>query len=105
MTGKRNRDPPILNDDDDYEEWAREIEIWQIMTDLDVTKQGASIYFSLRGKARKCCKTINVEELQGEDGVKKLLEKLAELYAPDKDKSTFKKYELFEEFQQPERVL
>ena len=74
MTGKRNRDPPILNDDDDYEEWAREIEIWQIMTDLDVTKQGASIYFSLRGKARKCCKTINVEELQGEDGVKKLLE-------------------------------
>ena len=82
MAGKRFRDPPVLDDDDDYEEWARKIEIWQ-MTDFEKNKQGASIYFSLCGRARKCCQTVKLEELGGEDGAKKLLDKLAALYAPD----------------------
>ena len=30
MAGKWFRDPLVLDDDDDYEEWAREIEIWQM---------------------------------------------------------------------------
>ena len=88
-------------DDDYYDEWAREIEIWQMMTDLEKNKQGASIYFSLRGKARKCCKTVKPEEL-GEDGAKKLLDKLAALYATDSEKSLFKQHGSFEEFKRPE---
>ena len=37
MAGKRI-DPPKLKDGDDYEEWAREIEIWQIVTEIPKSK-------------------------------------------------------------------
>ena len=63
MAGKRI-DPPKLKDGEDYEEWAREIEIWQIVTDVPKDKQGALIYLSLEGQPRQCCKSISTDKLK-----------------------------------------
>ena len=51
MAGKRC-DPPLLTDEVDFEDWEREIKIWQMATDVAESKQGARIYLSLQGKAR-----------------------------------------------------
>ena len=85
--------PPPLKDGDDFEEWEREIQIWQLVTAIPEAKQGASIYLSLEGKARECCKTIPVAQLQGPDGVTVLIAKLRNLYAKDAEETAFRAYE------------
>ena len=100
MAGKRI-DPPKLKDGDDYEEWAREIEIWQIVTDVPKDKQGALIYLSLEGQARQCCKSISTDKLKGDGGVTELMKKLEELFAKDSEQAAFTAYEQFETFMRP----
>ena len=90
--------PPPLKDGDDFEDWEREVKIWQLATSIPEAKHGASIYLSLEGKARECCKTIPVDQLQGRDGVTVLLTKLRELYAKDAEETAFRAYEDFETF-------
>ena len=101
MVGRRI-DPPKLKDGDDYDEWAREIEIWQMVTDVPVEKQGALIYLSLEGQARECCKSVETAKLKGENGVAELLTKLKELFAKDSEQAAFQAYEQFETFMRPE---
>ena len=104
MAGKRSCDPPTLNDDVDFDEWEREIEIWQIATDVDKKKQGARIYLSLQGKARENCRNIEAKSLEGDGGVKVLLDKLKALYAKDAAQALFQIIEEFETYQRPESV-
>ena len=40
----RRSDPPVLRDGMDYEDWAHDVEVWKIQTDLPLAKQGAAIY-------------------------------------------------------------
>ena len=100
MAGKRC-DPPLLTDEVDFEDWEREIKIWQMATDVAESKQGARIYLSLQGKARENCKTIDVKDLEGASGVTVLLEKLKKLYGKDDAQMLFKIIEDFESYQRP----
>ena len=52
----------------------------------------------MEGKARECCRTIETEELTGENGVNSLLTKLQELYAKDEKQLAYQAYEDFEKF-------
>ena len=104
MSRKVKIDPPTLNDGDDYDEWAREVKIWQLVTEVDKSKQGALVYLSLQGKARECCKSIAIEELQGAEGIDKLLSKLMELFAKDSEQAAFMAYEKFETYKRPKDV-
>ena len=100
MAGKRV-DPPKLKDGDDYDEWAREIEIWQIVTEVPVEKQGALIYLSLEGQARECCKSVETSKLKGQNGVGEIMGKLKELFAKDSEQAAFLAYEQFETYMRP----
>ena len=104
MAGKRSCDPPILSDDVDFDEWDREIQIWQIATDVDKKKQGARIYLSLQGKARENCRNIDPSTLEGDGGVKVLIDKLKALYAKDAAQALFQTIEDFETYIRPENV-
>ena len=85
----RRSDPPVLRDGMNYEDWAHDVEVWQIQTDLPLAKQGAAIYLSLEGDAKKNCKSISVASLKGEDGVNFILSKLKSLYALDENKAAY----------------
>ena len=104
MSSKVKIDPPALNDGDDYDEWAREVKIWQLVTDIAKAKQGALVYLSLQGKARECCKSIEIEKLQGDHGIDILLDKLKELFAKDSEQAAFMAYEKFETYIRPKDV-
>ena len=103
MAGRRIP-PPIFKDGDDFYEWKRELTIWTVVTDIPEDKQAAAIYLSLEGKARECCKSIDVQELTGKSGKDTLLTKLQALYAVDQEQRIYQAYENFENYIRPPNV-
>ena len=75
--------PPVLSCIDEFEEWLDETEIWQCLTDMDKDKQGPTIYLSLDEKIRKTCSDLKVKDLNSENGVDILVNKLKSLTAKD----------------------
>ena len=55
MALKKLYSPPIPEEIKEIEEWLRELEIWQCVTDLEKKKQGPVMYLSLTDKIRKNC--------------------------------------------------
>ena len=60
MVSKKPSSPPVLEEIEEIEEWLRELEIWQRVTDLEKKKQGLVVYLSSADKIRKCCSDIPV---------------------------------------------
>ena len=88
--------PPLLTDESVYENWKREIEMWQAFTNLVPKKQCPAIFLTLQGKAREAALEIEIKDLTDDQGVKKLIEKLDSLYLEDINKSAYAAYESFE---------
>ena len=98
MSSKRQDIPPSLKNSADFEEWMRDVKIWQHVTNLDRKKQGPVLYRSLEGQAKKACSNLAIEELCGDEGVVLLTNKLKELFAKDEDQLTFEAIKKFENF-------
>ena len=81
--------PPPLNNDESYETWKKDIEIWAKLTDLKKPKQALAIHLSLTGKARIASSELSVESLNSDSGVELILEKLDALFLLDKGRRQF----------------
>ena len=81
--------PPKLNDENEYENWKKDIEIWCELSDLPETKQALAIHLSLTGRARVASSELSIDILKAKDGVKKLLEKLDALFLHDAGRRQF----------------
>ena len=57
----------------DYSQWKSEVELWQMFTEMDKTRQGLALAFYLEGKAREIAISIDKFLLTTEDGVKNVL--------------------------------
>ena len=65
MAEKRDiKTPPTLRDDMPYENWKKELHIWQRFTTLEDEKQALAIFLSLEGKARETVLAIQWDTLQ-----------------------------------------
>ncbi|XP_066911985.1 uncharacterized protein [Clytia hemisphaerica] len=93
--------PPALKEDVPYENWKKEITIWQLFTSLEKKKQGLAILLSLEGKAREAALELEVDELNKDDGVSKVLAQLDKLYLKDKLQLSFQAYDSFRKFKRP----
>ena len=71
------------------------------MTDLEKDKQGPAIYLSLDEKIRKTCSDIKVKDLNSDDGVDILINKLKSLFAKDSNQAAYLAYDKFETFKRP----
>lgn len=101
MASKRFFVPPELSDVQEIDNWLREIEIWQCVTELEKKKQGPAIYLSLSENIRHSCSDISVTTLSQDTGVETLTNKLKTLFAKDENTLAFIAYEKFECFQRP----
>ena len=72
-----------------YENWRKDIEIWCKLTDLPKKKQALAIHLSLEGRARLASSEIDTKDLESDDGVTKLLEKLDGLFLADTGRRKF----------------
>ena len=55
--------PPPLTDESVYENWKREIEIWQAFRDLAPKKQGPANFLTSQGKAQGAALAIENKDL------------------------------------------
>ena len=86
---------PVLVDEDGYGEWLNDVKLWQLFTDLDKKKQCPALYLTLTARARECVRELTPQVIGGDDGVKKIIEKLDKLFM--KDQNT-RAYLAFKEF-------
>lgn len=45
--------PPAFTDDLTYSDWKKEIEFWQLGTELKEEKQGTAVFLSLTGNSER----------------------------------------------------
>ena len=85
--------PPDLNDDKSFADWKKEVEFWQIVTDVKPEKQGAMIFLTLKGKSREAVRELTTEETSTAAGVKAVIEKLDTLWKEDENLEACNAYE------------
>ena len=89
---------------DEIEDWLREIEIWQCVTDIEEKKQGPVVYLCLPDKIRKSCNDISASDLNKDNGLNTLITKIKALYAKDINALAYMAYDQFENFKRPDEM-
>ena len=85
-----NTQPPLLDSEGaGFSTWRRDIELWITVTKVPVNDRATIIYLSLIGKPKITAEQIPHEQLQGSNGVKILLDALADVYIPKKSMRLF----------------
>ena len=88
--------PPQFNPgEDNYEEFKKELRIWDSFTDLDKKKRGPAVYLSLDKKSKQAVSQLTPENLSEEDGLQQIIQKLDDVYLADK---TTRAYAAFQKF-------
>ena len=88
--------PPVFNaDEDSYEDFKRELEIWDSFTELEKKKRGPAVYLSLQKKTKQALRGLKTAELSADDGLLKIIDKLDEVYLAD---SSTRAYTAFQRF-------
>ena len=93
--------PPAYTNEISYTDWKKEVEFWQLATDVKEEKQGTQLFLSLTGKSREAVREISTQDISGKEGVKKVLEKLDTLWLEDEKMESWKEYTEFIEFKRP----
>ena len=101
MASSSYKAPPALNDKITYENWKKEIQVWQMVTTLNANKQAPAIFLTLQGKAREAILELDIATLAADDGVTILTGKLDDLFLSNKEQSAYAAYEKFEKFCRP----
>ena len=47
------KNPPVLSETKSYQQWSKQLNIWQMITDVDKKKIALVVILSLSGKARE----------------------------------------------------
>ena len=92
--------PPLFNpDEDSYERYKNDLQIWESFTDLEAKKKGPAVYLSLTGKARESVRNLKAADLSADDGLDKLIEKLDDVFLKDKTTRAYEKFQKFYNYQ------
>ena len=99
MDQKTNfKNPPPLTDATGYEEWKNEVKMWQLVTDLDKSKQALALALSLSGQYRKVGREVPTDQLYQDNGVDTLLTKLDENFLKETADRAYESFENFDNF-------
>ena len=102
MASKKIYSPPVFDKIDEIEDWLRELEIWQCVTDIEEKKQEPAVYLLLPDKIRKGCSNIKVSDLNKDDGLTVLITKIKSLHAKDINALAYMAYDQFKNFKRPD---
>ena len=87
--------PPFDPDEDNYEQFKKDLQIWEILTELDVKKKGPAVYLSLNKKARDAVRNLSVADISDNDGLKKIIQRLDDVYHADKNTRAYTAFQNF----------
>ena len=68
--------PPVLSDNEPYEQWLSEIKGWMMVTYIEPRRQAFAVRMKMEGKYRKLALNFDAADLSNESGIMFLLDKL-----------------------------
>ena len=78
---KMLKSPPNFDPErDNYEQFKKDIALWELLTELDNKKKGPAVYLSLKNKAREAVRNLPIEEISADGGLKTIIDRLCLLY-------------------------
>ena len=90
--------PPAFEDETSYENWTQDVEAWQYCTDLAAAKQAPALFLSLSLTVREGVRSLKMEDLAKDDGVKLLTKTLDKIYKKDNNTLAFLTFKEFYSF-------
>lgn len=91
------KNPPVLEDLDNYEQWKEDVLMWKEVTDLAKNKQALAVHLTLKGQAKEVANQVTTEDKKKETGLDILLKKLDEAFLKEPERRKFMAYQEFEE--------
>ena len=95
------KSPPTLREGESYEEWKRDLEIWQLLKCATKEEEGPLIYRTLTGRAKAAVKDLTPAQIGAADGLKSIITRLEKLYLSDANQRIFVALDKFEKFKRP----
>ena len=87
-----------------YTSWRKEMVFWEHATNVDKKKRVATIFMTLTGKAREAILELSPRDLNEEDGLSKLYNKLDELFKEDENKAALETYYKLQRYSRPSEM-
>ena len=101
--GSKLKAPPLFNpNEDNYEAYKRELEIWDSFTDLEEKKRGPAVYLSLDKKTKQAVSQLKPADISAPDGLQKIIQKLDEVYLADRNTRAYAAFQRFNECKRDE---
>ena len=97
--------PPEFMESMNWTDYKEEVKNWQALTTLKPQQQGPCLYLSLKGKAREAALELDLEAINGKDGIQLILERLDALFLEDTMQTAYLAYQTFENFKRPSQML
>lgn len=98
------KSPPILENEEKYTEWKKDLQIWLLFTELAKGKQGPAVYLSVLGRAKECISDLKIEEIGADTGVQKITAKLDTLFLKDENTRAYLAFKEFYDYKRPPGV-
>ena len=95
------KDPPLWIDGMSYEEFKKEVEVWQLLKAATDIEEGPFIFRILPLNAKNAVQKLTPAEIGSKDGLKKILDILDIAYLAEKNQRIFIDLEAFEKFKRP----
>ena len=92
------KNPPKLEQHDNYDNWVKALQLWRLATDVPKAKQGIAVVLQLAGKARDAVLELDVEVINSDNGIDKVLEKLNGIFKKDTIDTAYETFENFINF-------
>ena len=98
MSSKLKSPPPFNPEEDTYEAWKQELEMWEVYTELDLKKRGAAVFLSLKGKAKEAVRDMKAATLNVDAGLDMVKKKLDEVFLKDVNTRAFIAFQKFYQY-------
>ena len=93
--------PPNYREGDSYEEYKRDLEIWQLLKVATDIEEGPLVYRTLTGRAKAACNDLTVNQIGAKNGLALILERLDAVFLVDENQRIFVALDEFEKFKRP----
>ena len=91
------KNPPTLDDVENYERWKEDVLMWKEVTDVSKNKQALVVHLTLKGQAREVANQVSTDDKRKDNGLELLLDKLDEAFLKEPERRKFMAYQNFEE--------
>ena len=95
---KSMKAPPIYQEGNSYEEYKKDLHIWQLLKVATAEQEGPIIYRTLSGRAKVACSDLTVDQIGSKDGLSLIIKRLDSVYLSDENQRIFLALDEFEKF-------